>query len=233
MSILPILAYLFTALGAYLFGSIPFGFLIARTRGVDIRTVGSRNIGATNVFRSVGKPLGILTFLLDVGKGLGGATLIPLGVRLLLDVDPVAHGLPLAVVGGAMAVVGHNWTVFLGFRGGKGAATGIGVLLGLAWQAAVLAMGIWIVVFLALGYVSLATIGAALGIPPLAWLLYYEGTAASALLPTVLTGLGVITVLRHRANIRRLWNGTEPRMLKRPSPRQPPRDIDPEENPGA
>lgn len=222
MTAMPLIAYILTALVAYLFGSIPFGYLIARSRGVDIRSVGSRNIGATNVFRSLGKGPGTLTFLLDVGKGLAGARLIPAVCALLVEGSPEGHRMPLALLGAALAMAGHNWTIFLGFRGGKGAATGIGILFGLAWQAALPALGIWVAVLFAFGYVSLATISAAAGMIPIAWLLYFEGTPESGLLPGVLSLLGAITILRHHANIRRLANGTESRMVKRKSIRNPP-----------
>jgi len=144
---------------AYLLGSIPFGFLIAKTRGLDIRTLGSGNIGATNVFRSVSKPLGILTFALDALKGFSGARLIPLAASRLFDLP--CEGMALPVFCGAFAVIGHNWTCFLGFRGGKGVATSAGLLLGLSPAGAGIAFAVWLAAFLSTCYVSVASIAAA------------------------------------------------------------------------
>ena len=124
-----------TGLAAYLLGAIPFGLLIARWRGVDIRAVGSRNIGATNVFRSVGKGWGIATFILDMGKGWCGAVAIPALAARLLDAPPQAPD-AWRLLGGICAVVGHTWPVYLRFKGGKGVATSAGVLLGAAARAA-------------------------------------------------------------------------------------------------
>ncbi|HQQ92530.1 MAG TPA: glycerol-3-phosphate acyltransferase, partial [Kiritimatiellia bacterium] len=137
---------------AYLLGAVPFGFLIAKTRGKDIRTLGSGNIGATNVFRAVSKPLGLLTFALDFLKGFCGVTLIPMLAERATGV--AAAGMGLAVFCGAMTVIGHNWTCFLKFKGGKGVATSAGLLLGLAPAGEGIAFAVWLALFLATRYVS-------------------------------------------------------------------------------
>jgi len=112
-----LLLVLATGVAAYLLGAIPFGLIISRWRGVDIRAVGSRNIGATNVFRSVGKPWGIATFVLDMGKGWCGAVAVPVLVARLLGVPPPEPIAEWRLLGGVCAVVGHTWPVYLGFKG--------------------------------------------------------------------------------------------------------------------
>jgi glycerol-3-phosphate acyltransferase PlsY len=189
---------------AYLLGSIPFGFLIARARGVDIRKVGSGNIGATNVFRCVSKPLGIVTFVLDLAKGLTGCTLLP------ALVCQEAAPLPLRVCCGFLTVAGHNWPVFLGFKGGKGIATSAGLLLGLAPAACGVALGVWVVAFLTARYVSLASIAAALTLGVVAWLPFCRA-GDGWWFPVILDLLAALAIWRHRANIQRLRAGTESR----------------------
>ena len=186
---------------AYLLGAIPFGFLIAKAKGVDIRTVGSGNIGATNVFRSVSKPLGILTFALDMLKGFCGAKAIPL-------VLPDA-GMGLAVFCGAMTVAGHNWTCFLGFKGGKGIATSAGMLLGLSPLGVAIALGAWVAAFVTTRYVSVASIIAAVALGVAVWPLHMR--AQGAWFPAVLTLLALVAIWKHRTNIARLRAGTESR----------------------
>ena len=163
------LLWLIGGLAAYLLGSVPFGFLIAKTQGKDIRTLGSGNIGATNVFRSVSKPLGILTFALDLLKGFCGVRLVPFLAAAVTHTP--YEGMALPVFCGALAVVGHNWTCFLGFKGGKGVATSAGLLLGLSPAGVGIAFVAWLVAFLTTRYVSVASITAAAG-KPAAALLY-------------------------------------------------------------
>lgn len=192
---------------AYILGSLPFGFLIARAKGIDIRTVGSKNIGATNVFRAVGKPLGLLTFALDFAKGVCGVLLLPLGIGYLLGAP--ADGKALALFCGALTVVGHNWTCFLGFKGGKGVATSAGMLLGLSPVGVGIAFAVWVVVFVTLRYVSLASITAALALAIAVWPLHYA--CEGVWFPAALTLLAALSVWKHRANIARLRAGTESR----------------------
>lgn len=192
---------------AYLLGSIPFGFLIAKARGKDIRTLGSGNIGATNVFRSVSKPLGILTFALDFLKGYCGAALLPALAATLTGGS--VGGMGLAVFCGAMTVVGHNWTCFLGFKGGKGIATSAGLLLGLAPAAVGLAFAVWLAAFVISRYVSVASILAAAALGLAVWPLYHA--AHGLWFPAVLTLLALLAIFKHRSNIARLRAGTESR----------------------
>lgn len=198
------------AVASYLIGAIPFGLLIARIKGVDIRKVGSGNIGATNVMRSVGKPWGIATFICDALKGLLPAALFPLlGGRL----SPAFATPELAsVVSGVGAILGHNFPVYLGFKGGKGVATSAGALIGIAPLGVAIGVGVWAIVFFIFRYVSLASIIAAAGIVIAGWMVYREG---GLLIPITLTILGALAIYRHKANIQRLLAGTEHRFDKK------------------
>ena len=204
------------ALASYLLGAIPFGYVIARARGIDIRRVGSGNIGATNVFRCVGKPWGLLTLACDFLKGFAPAFFLPLAAhRLGSTADPGMLGVACAF----SAVAGHNWPVYLGFKGGKGVATSAGAVLGIAWQAVLIGLGAWIVIFLLTRYVSVASILTALVIAGASWPLYRE---AGLLVPLALTVLGIVIAWRHKGNVRRLLNGTEHRFdFRRKSPPSP------------
>lgn len=196
------------ALLSYLLGAIPFGLLFAWAKGVDIRTVGSCNIGATNVFRSVSKTLGILTFILDALKGLAPALLFPKVVMWAGQGEPA---LWLGLLFGASAIIGHTWPVYIGFKGGKGVATSAGALIGIAPAAAGIGLLTWALLFAATRYVSVASIAAALVVPVAGWWRYRgQGVA----LPIALTALGLLIVWRHKKNIQRLVNGTEHRFGK-------------------
>lgn len=197
------------AIAAYLLGAVPFGYLVAKARGIDIRQVGSGNIGATNVFRAVGKSWGMVTLLLDVAKGFAAVYFLPLWLLGEIGADT----LNLRLISGLMAICGHNWTVFLRFRGGKGVATSLGVLLGLAPAACLIALAAWILTALAWRYVSLASIVAAAVAAIVAWPLYLSGSGP--LLPAILNLLAILAIVRHRSNISRLMAGTENRFGKR------------------
>jgi glycerol-3-phosphate acyltransferase PlsY len=186
--------------GSYLFGAVPFGLLIARSRGVDLRAVGSGNIGATNVFRSVGKGLGLLTFALDALKGFLPAFLIPQFLDLGFS-DGTA-----GLIFGFGAIAGHNWPVFLSFKGGKGVATSAGVLFAVAPAAALAGLLTFAVTLKTSKFVSLSSMAAALAIAALSWILYLENGLT---LPIALSILAGMVVIRHRSNIERLRAGTE------------------------
>lgn len=199
------LVFAICCLLSYLAGSIPFGLVICRLKGVNIREVGSGNIGATNVFRGAGKFAGTVTFVLDFLKGYLPALLSPLA---LSDSSSEEAAAALRVASGCMAILGHNWPVFIGFKGGKGVATSAGVLLAIAWQALGLGLLCWLAVFLASGYVSAASITAALVIPAYAWLTRGGG---DMLIPMALTAFGATAIARHGKNISRLVKGEENR----------------------
>jgi len=198
--------YVGCGLASYLLGAIPFGYLIGRARGVDIRSIGSGNIGATNVFRSVGKGWGILTFACDAVKGFAPVFFLP---RLAAACASPSCGTDgLKVFCACLAVAGHNWPVYLRFKGGKGVATSAGALLGLAPAGLLLGFAVWIVAFLISRYVSLASLIAAAAVSGSAWLLYMK---QGRLVPFTLTALAILVTWRHRGNIRRLAQGTENR----------------------
>jgi glycerol-3-phosphate acyltransferase PlsY len=191
----------------YLIGSIPWGVVVVRVaRGEDIRTRGSGNIGASNVWRTYGKSLGIPVALLDVLKGF-----VPALAGSLLAGDWIG------VLAGAAAMLGHARPVYLGFRkGGKMVATAGGVSFALAPLAAVTCLGIWLVTFALLRYASVASIVTSMALPLLC---FAYGAPAPVVGFTALAAVGVIAL--HHQNIRRLFNGTEPRFTRRRRPRAP------------
>lgn len=197
------------AVAGYLIGSIPTGYLVARSRGVDIRKVGSGNIGATNVLRSLGKPAGILVLALDALKGALACWLLPLAAEACAGAGAEPHVETLRIVAGIAAILGHNYTCWLRFKGGKGIATSAGVLV--VWMPAALglALVVWVLAFFVSGYVSLASILAAFALPFIVWL-----TGGSATLIVVAAVLGGLAIYRHRSNIRRLRDGTEHRFRR-------------------
>ncbi|MBW4040143.1 MAG: glycerol-3-phosphate 1-O-acyltransferase PlsY [Acidobacteria bacterium] len=196
--------WLFTLTLAYLLGSIPFGYLLVRFfRKQDVRATGSGNIGATNVARSGGKALGLLTLLLDALKG---AVAVLIAGHLAPNTP---HGPSiLAIAAAVAAVIGHVFPVWLGFRGGKGIATALGVFLALVPLVALSALGLFILVVAVTRLVSLGSILAAISIPLFALVLVTHRS------PALLLGLSVIsllTIVKHHANIVRLLHGTESR----------------------
>ena len=194
-------------LAAYLVGGIPFGFLIGKMRGVDVRTVGSKNIGATNVFRTVGKKWGVLAFACDVLKGLI-PTLLAKQWALDPELPPDGSWFPLVV--GVMCVVGHMLTPYMKFRGGKGVATAFGMLLGLAPALVGTAFALFAVVFALSHYISLGSITAAAFLMVAVWFPIL-GTEGWRNLPqcVLVTLMAAFVIFKHRANIGRLISGTE------------------------
>lgn len=189
---------------AYLLGSVPFGLLISRFKGVDLRKAGSGNIGATNVFRVVGKSWGVLCFGLDFVKGLLAAAVLP-GV---LTGGGMANA---GLIAGAAAIAGHNWPVWLKFRGGKGIATSAGVLTAVAPLALLGGLVVWIVTMLLSRMVSLSSILAAVAVAGGGWVFYADAPWTLG----VLNALAVMAVWRHRSNIQRIVKGEEHRFGKK------------------
>ena len=183
---------------AYLLGSIPFSFVVARAFGVeDVRRVGSGNVGATNVLRSAGKVAGALALLLDAAKGAAAS-----GLALWLVPEPAA----VSAVAAVAAVLGHMYPVWLRFQGGKGVATGLGAFAPLALPAALGATVLFLVTLAGTRYVSLASMVAAVSLAALAWVLGAAPWVAGAA-----TFTAALVVVRHRSNLRRLWTGSERR----------------------
>ena len=188
----------FSLVLGYLLGSIPSGWLAGRwLKGIDLRELGSGSTGATNVLRQVGKGPALVVFLIDVGKG-AAAVLIARALGL---------GDWIQVLAGLTALAGHIWPVWLGFKGGKAVATGLGLFLGLAWPVGLASFGVFLAVFSLSRYVSLASVLAAISLP----LLMAAGTSSNANLVVALVAM-LLVLWRHRSNIQRLLNGTEPKL---------------------
>ncbi|HOW58841.1 MAG TPA: glycerol-3-phosphate 1-O-acyltransferase PlsY [Candidatus Omnitrophota bacterium] len=190
---------------AYFIGTIPFGLLIARwVRGIDIRDHGSKNIGATNVFRVVGKKWGILVFLLDTLKGVF-ACVFPRfwGAEL---------SMPLQLMLGLMGILGHSFPVWLKFRGGKGVATSLGVFLAISWVPTLTTFLIWMLAFMFCRIISLCSLIAAVFFP-IAIVSYYWGTKDLPFLLPISLVLASFIFYTHRTNIQRLRQGTEKRLF--------------------
>ena len=208
----PYIILIAAGFASYLLGSIPFGFIIARSKGIDIRTVGSKNIGATNVFRCIGKNWGIITFLCDVTKGFTAAFFFPM---LIQGLSKTGFEQAIPLVCACCSIAGHNWPIYLHFKGGKGVATSAGALLGIAPIPLAIGLSTWIIICPLTRYVSLASITAALVIPIAAWFMTFQPWDTSLqqgiVIPVMLTILSSLAVWRHRANIQRLLKGTENR----------------------
>lgn len=195
------LTLLWLALAGYLLGSIPFGFLVGKAKGIDIRQHGSGNIGATNVLRTLGKPLGITVFILDAGKGALAVAL----AKIFAPVSPIA-----AVLAAIACILGHSFTCWLKFKGGKGVATSAGVLLGMIPIPALITLGVWILVFYTTRYVSLGSILGAAAAPISAWALGVRGPILYFVVVAA-----VLVIARHKSNIQRLLAGTENRFERK------------------
>lgn len=206
----PILALLLAALGGYISGATPFGYLAGKlTRGIDIRQHGSGNIGATNAIRVLGKGIGIPVFILDFLKGWLPVWMAKSWMAGIPGAETLVSA--AAVLTGLAAVLGHMFTFWLGFKGGKGVATTGGVLLGIAPLAMLGGLFVWLGFFYTLRYVSLASMMAGVGVV----LTMILQMSRSGSWDWVMLGFGflvmVLVIVRHKANISRLMAGTEPR----------------------
>ena len=202
-----LLAFLWIAIAAYLLGSIPVGYLLVRIfRRQDIRTVGSGNIGATNVLRSGGKGLGAATFLLDVCKG---ALAVLLAAMIAGSVLPTVPQRNVEALAALFAVLGHMFPVWLHFHGGKGVATGFGVFLVAAPWAALSAITVFAIVCALTRYVSLGSILGAASFPVFAW--FMVNGERPAFFIAVQAAVALLIIVKHHPNIRRLLAGNEHR----------------------
>ncbi|MDE3201895.1 MAG: glycerol-3-phosphate 1-O-acyltransferase PlsY [Acidobacteriota bacterium] len=196
---------LLLVVGAYLLGSIPTGYLLMRIfRKQDIRTIGSGNIGATNVMRSGAKGLGAATFLADMLKG---SAAVGLGTVLAPYLVHLAPARSVAAAAALLAVLGHMFPVWLGFKGGKGVATGFGVFLVAAPAAALASIAVFAVLLALTRYVSLSSIVGAACFPAFAWFLVQGDKPVFFI--AVQTAVALLIIVKHHQNIRRLLNGTE------------------------
>ena len=193
-----------TPLIAYRLGSIPFGLLIVKALGgPDIRAIGSGNIGAANVTRNAGKFAGILTLVLDAGKGYAAVWFAA----------HYTHGnIRWMMIAAVCAIVGHMFPIWLGFKGGKGVATGLGVFVPICWQAVAAGVVLWLAVVIFWRYSSLGSISAAVALPLFVYLLYAPGRAPSQDLTIGTVVISLLVLIRHRPNIARLLAGEEPRL---------------------
>ena len=202
MNFLPNLVWLVIA---YLIGSIPTGYLVAKqVRGIDIREHGSGNVGATNVFRVIGKKWGALVLAIDILKGWIVTTLVARTTGVFPELSISLKQLLF----GAAAISGHTWTPWLGLKGGKGVAASLGALLGIFPAATVLVLGIWAICFIIWRYVSLASMIAALCYPVLL-LLFYREIQSFPLIFLISLLLVALLIYNHRSNISRLKRGEE------------------------
>lgn len=202
---------------AYLLGSIPFGLIIAKVHGLDLRSIGSGNIGATNLSRALGRKWAYLCFVLDAAKGL-----VPmLATAKFVDSVPTTAEFFLWLAVGSAAVLGHIFPIYINFKGGKGVATSFGVALGL-WPyytvCALVAVAIWVVFVLVWRYVSLASIVASVAFPLtlILAILLVPAWRFSSLWPILITAVAIplMVIVRHRENIKRLIAGTESKILR-------------------
>ena len=199
------------AVGAYLIGSIPSGFLIGRIKGVDLREVGSGNIGATNALRVLGKKWGYMVFAADFLKGFFAVAITLAATSILELPDAILAG----IIAGIFAMIGHIFPVWLGFKGGKGIATAGGIMLGL-FPIVVFLVGIlvWFALFYGTRYVSVASIGAALSLPVSSAVLMLFGLCDWRLV-LIAAMMCALAIWRHKSNIERLVAGTEKKFEKR------------------
>src|SRR5579864_3489746 len=198
--VLPVLIAVVTL--AYLLGSFPAGYIAGKFAGIDIRTVGSGNVGATNVTRVLGKRFGYPVFFFDFGKGfvaVWAATMIVKATQsstLFVDL--------CAASAAVFAVVGHSYSIWLRFSGGKGVATSLGSLFAMNWNAAIAVCVVWIVVFQTTRYVSLASLAAAIALPVTMTVLFFLQQLQTPVLPVFALALAAIVIWRHHSNISRL-----------------------------
>jgi acyl phosphate:glycerol-3-phosphate acyltransferase len=200
------LIYLLAAIGGYILGSIPFGVLTTHLAGINIRDVGSGNIGATNVLRTGRKDLALITFLGDTGKG---AIAVGLAFLCLLSLDQTTRQTAMALSGGA-AFLGHLFPVWLKFKGGKGVATFFGTLFAAAWPMGLIAGALWLLTAFIFRISSLGALVAAGLIAPLGFM--FDQPYAFVLMSLF---MAVLIFVRHRDNIKRLMAGTEPKIGKK------------------
>jgi glycerol-3-phosphate acyltransferase PlsY len=220
MTLAQIIAFIVGPVAAYLLGSIPFGLVIGLSKGVDIRTVGSKNIGATNLGRTLGMKYFWMAFLLDAAKGFLPVFVVSLLLPWLTRGGEAGDALPswAPLVSGAAAMLGHLYPVWLKFKGGKGVATGFGIVLGL-WPlftvAGLIAAATFVVIFMVWRYISLASMLGAVAFAIYVWLLgtqveFFKHESGEVWpLVWVAAGFAVLIIIKHRTNIGRLMKGTE------------------------
>jgi glycerol-3-phosphate acyltransferase PlsY len=197
----------------YLFGSFPAGYVAGRLAGIDVRTVGSGNIGATNVLRVLGKRWGYAVFVVDAFKGFAAVRLALFFVQHLPAAKPYAEY--FAILSGTMCILGHNFPVWLGFKGGKGVATSAGALFGLMPLVVVVIFLLWIIAFETTRYVSVASMVAAISLPIVVGLFLRLKLLDGSALLYFSAAIALLVLWRHRSNFSRLLKGTEQRFTRK------------------
>ena len=207
------LALIIAGFAGYLIGSIPAGYIAGRVAGIDIRTAGSGNIGATNVTRTLGKGYGYPVFAVDFLKGLAA---VIISVSMEKRAQSVSVPVELfGIVAAVCCVFGHSFPVWLKFRGGKGVATSAGALFGLMPGAALIGAAIWILIFWLTRYVSVASIAAVIALPLVIFIMtWLNQTRGKALFYSSIF-LAAVVIWRHRSNLSRLMHGREPRFTRK------------------
>ena len=207
------LALIITGFAGYLIGSIPAGYIAGRVAGIDIRTAGSGNIGATNVTRTLGKSYGYPVFAVDFLKGLAA---VIISVSMGQCAQPISVPVELfGIVAAVCCVLGHSFPVWLRFKGGKGVATSAGALFGLMPRAALIAVAVWLIIFYLTRYVSVASMIAALAVPITILSMMFLGQRGETALLYFSICLAAVVIIRHRSNLSRLARGTEPRFKRK------------------
>jgi glycerol-3-phosphate acyltransferase PlsY len=211
-----VVVYLATAIASYLLGSIPTGFLVGKAKGIDVRKSGSGNIGATNAFRVLGKGAGLFVLVADGLKGWVAVIFIPVFASVCFAATWLDHATWewLKIVAAISVILGHNYTCWLKFKGGKGIATSAGVLAALVPWAMIVSLATWIIVCLITRYVSLASIAASLILPFAVWAI--PSYAWNLVFITAL--MAALAIYKHKGNIARLLNGTENRLGRKNVP---------------
>jgi acyl phosphate:glycerol-3-phosphate acyltransferase len=208
-----VVIFAIVAVLSYLIGSFPTGYVAGRIAGIDIRTVGSGNVGATNVLRALGKRFGYPVFLIDFAKGLAAVLLSRLVAK---NAGSNENSIELAAtLAGICAVLGHTFPLWLKFSGGKGVATSIGALFALMPLAAAIMCIVWIATFEITRYVSLASVIAAIALPISVAVMFFLKHLNTQVLLYFSLCLAAVVVVRHRSNLSRLAKGTEPRFVKK------------------
>jgi len=209
-----IISYIVGIIISYLIGGIPFGYLIAVIKGVDIRTQGSGNIGATNVGRVLGKKYGLIIFILDMLKGFAVVLLVPAAVSSAVNISTTTGNL-LAVLCGFCAVLGHAFPVYLKFKGGKAVATSFGVFIWLVPISIAIAFGVWLLTVIVTRYVSLGSMIGSLSLVGVIVIVVDSPFGDNIYLTVMSVAVAILIIARHTSNIQRIIAGTEKKVFSK------------------
>ncbi len=209
-----IISYIVGIIISYLIGGIPFGYLIAVIKGIDIRTQGSGNIGATNVGRVLGKKYGLIIFILDLLKGFLVVLLVPAAVSSAVNI-PTTTGNLLVVLCGFCAVLGHAFPVYLKFKGGKAVATSFGVFIWLVPISIAIAFGVWLLTVIVMRYVSLGSMVGSMALVVAVVVVVDSPFGDNVYLTAMSVAVAILIIARHTSNIQRIIAGTEKKVFSK------------------